>query len=159
MFSIPRLHSNQRYLFQTPNMIRMNKDKTMTATKAPHIRMTKVLIVDDHIRVRLALSAFIRASTELELVGEATNGIEALESCAKYQPDVVLMDLIMPQMDGITATRLIRQTFPAIKVIILTGFGKDDLVDMAMKSGASCYLNKDIPASDLANTISATRCQ
>jgi NarL family two-component system response regulator LiaR len=132
------------------------KDNIMTATKA---RATKVLIVDDHVRVRLALSAFVRAATNLELAGEATNGIEALEACAKYQPDVVLMDLVMPQMDGITATRLIRQTFPGVKVIILTGFGKDDLVDMAMKSGASCYLNKDIPASDLANTITATRCQ
>jgi NarL family two-component system response regulator LiaR len=136
-----------------------NKDNIMTATKAQKLRATKVLIVDDHSRVRLALSAFVKASTELELVGEATNGIEALESCARHQPDVVLMDLIMPQMDGITATRLIRQTFPAIKVIVLTGFGKDDLVDIALKSGASCYLSKDIPASDLASTISATRCQ
>jgi YesN/AraC family two-component response regulator len=89
----------------------------------------------------------------MELVGEATDGLEAIDICNHTQPDIILMDLIMPQMDGITATRIIKQTFPDIKIIILTGQGDNELVSMALKSGALRYLRKGLSAADLDRAI------
>src|SRR5512134_824481 len=88
----------------------------------------RVMLVDDHNVVRSGLAAFLRAYEDLELVGEAKNGLEAHTLCLKKQPDVILMDLMMPVMDGIAATRAILQDFPAIKIIAMTSFEEEELV-------------------------------
>lgn len=113
----------------------------------------KVMLVDDHTVVRSGLSAFLMAYDDLELVGEAANGAQAVRMCPIVQPDVVLMDLVMPEMDGATATRLIREKCPHIQVIALTSFKEQELVQNALQAGAIGYLLKDISADELANAI------
>ena len=113
----------------------------------------RVLIADDHAMVRSGLAAFLQASDDLELVGEASNGLEAVRRCAEVLPDVVLMDLVMPGMDGATAIREIHQSFPDIQVIALTSFPEEDLVQRALGSGAISYLLKNVGADELAGAI------
>lgn len=117
----------------------------------------KVLIVDDHAVVRKGLRAFLLAFPDLKLVGEARDGEEALQACSLYLPDVVLMDLIMPKVDGIAATRLIRQRFPDTQVIALTSFKEDKLVQEILNAGAIGYLLKNIAADDLADAIRSAK--
>jgi len=100
----------------------------------------RVLLVDDHAVVRSGLGAFLLAYDDLELVGEAASGEEAVRLCERFQPDVVLMDLVMPGMDGATATRLIREHCPQIQVIALTSFKEKELVEGALEAGAIGYL-------------------
>ena len=113
----------------------------------------RVLLVDDHAVVRSGLGAFLLAYDDLELVGEAASGEEAVRLCERFQPDVVLMDLVMPGMDGATATRLIRQHCPQIQVIALTSFKEKELVEGALEAGAIGYLLKNVSAEELANAI------
>lgn len=113
----------------------------------------KILIVDDHSVVRSGLGAFLQVFDEFELVGEASNGREAVEACASGQPDVVLMDLVMPEMDGAKATKIIREQFPDIRVIVLTSFKEDNLVEDALAAGAIGYLLKNVSADQLADAI------
>lgn len=113
----------------------------------------RVLIVDEHAMVRSGLAAFLQAFDDLELVGEATNGEEALHLCAQIQPDVVLMDLVMPVMDGVAATRAIRERYPDTQVIALTSFGDQERVKAALKAGAISYLLKDVSAEELVAAI------
>jgi NarL family two-component system response regulator LiaR len=113
----------------------------------------RVLIVDDHELARSGLAAFLMAFDDLELCGEACNGIEAVRRCAQLHPDVVLMDLIMPEMDGATATRLICEQHPQTKVVVLTSFKEEALVQSSLQAGATSYLLKDISAIALADTI------
>lgn len=115
----------------------------------------RVMLVDDHAVVRSGLSAFLLAFDDFELVGEASSGERAIEMCPRLQPDVVLMDLVMPGMDGAVATGLIREKCPQIQVIALTSFKEQDLVEGALKAGAIGYLLKDISANELANAIRA----
>lgn len=115
----------------------------------------KVLLVDDHKMVRRGLGAFLSVYADLQLVGEAENGTEALEQCARLQPDVILMDLMMPEMDGATATAAIRRQFPPVKVIALTSFRDDELVQRVIQAGAIGYLLKDVSGGDLAQAIRA----
>ncbi len=115
----------------------------------------RVLLVDDHAVVRSGLSAFLAAFDELELVAEAKNGAEALALCDRFKPDVVLMDLKMPEMDGATATREIRAHWPQIQVIALTSFKEKALVESAMEAGAIGYLLKDVSADELVEAIRA----
>ena len=117
----------------------------------------RVAIVDDHAMLRKGLAVFLASYDDLKLVGEAANGKEALALCADQQPDVVLMDLMMPIMDGIAATRLIRQDFPDIQVIALTSFGEERLIKDVLEAGAISYLFKKISADDLARAIRAAR--
>jgi NarL family two-component system response regulator LiaR len=114
-----------------------------------------VLLVDDHAVVRSGLAAFLLAYDDLELVGEASSGQEALKLCESNQPDVILMDLVMPGMDGAEATGLIRQQCPQVQVIALTSFKEQDLVEGAIKAGAISYLLKDVSADELAEAIRA----
>ena len=120
----------------------------MTETK-----IIRVMLVDDHAVVRSGLSAFLMVYDDLELVGEAGDGERAVSLCEKTRPDVVLMDLMMPGMDGVTATRLIRARFPETQVIALTSFKEQEWVEGALKAGAIGYLLKDITADDLARAI------
>lgn len=107
--------------------------------------------------VRSGLTVFLLAYDDFELVGEAINGQEALDKCSELRPDVILMDLIMPVMDGITATRLIRERFPETQVIALTSFSEEKLVETALGAGAIGYLFKNISVDELASAIRAVR--
>jgi NarL family two-component system response regulator LiaR len=115
----------------------------------------RVLLVDDHAVVRSGLAAFLLAFDDLELVGEAGGGEEAVRLCEQVQPDVVLMDLVMPGMDGAAATRAIRERCPQIQVIALTSFKEDELVQGALQAGAISYLLKNVSADELAEAIRA----
>ena len=117
----------------------------------------RIMLVDDHAVVRSGLSAFILAYDDLELVGEAPNGETAIQLCETTQPDVILMDLVMPGMDGAETTSLIREKFPDIQVIALTSYKEQDLVESALKAGAISYLLKDVSADDLAKAIRAAK--
>lgn len=115
----------------------------------------RVFIVDDHAMVRRGLAAFLRAKPDLQLVGEASDGAEAITLCERLQPDIVLMDLVMPETNGIEATRAIRGRWPAIHVIALTSFDDKELVREALAAGALSYLLKNVSAEDLAEAIRA----
>lgn len=116
-------------------------------------RPIRVMIVDDHAVVRSGLAAFLAAYDDLELVGEAGSGAEALALVEKLRPDVILMDLVMPDMDGASTTRLIRERHPNIQVVVLTSFPEEELVTRALQAGAISYLLKNASADELANAI------
>jgi NarL family two-component system response regulator LiaR len=115
----------------------------------------RVMLVDDHAVVRSGLSAFLMAFDDLELVAEAGSGQEAIHVCEQARPDVVLMDLVMPEMDGAAATRIIRNRCPETQVIALTSFKEQDLIQGALQAGAISYLLKNVSADELANAIRA----
>jgi NarL family two-component system response regulator LiaR len=115
----------------------------------------KVLLVDDHSVVRSGLGGFLLAFDDLELAGEAPGGEAAIALCDNIKPDVVLMDLMMPEMNGAEATRLIRERHPETQVIALTSFKEEDLVQEALEAGAIGYLLKNVTAEELAKAIRA----
>jgi NarL family two-component system response regulator LiaR len=115
----------------------------------------RVLIVDDHSMVRTGLAAFIKVKPDLELVGEARDGQEALHLCEQLGPNVILMDLVMPRMDGVDATRAIRERWPQVQVIALTSFQENELIQDALQAGAISYLLKDVSMDELAEAIRA----
>jgi len=121
----------------------------------PNSNPIRVLIVDDHAVVRSGLSAFLMVYLDLELVGDAANGPEAIRMCEKFHPSVILMDLVMPGMDGAATTKAIRARWPAIQVIALTSFKEEELVQGALQAGAIGYLLKNVSADELANAIRA----
>ena len=114
-----------------------------------------VLIVDDHPVVRQGLHSFLQLQDDLEIVGEAADGLEAVEKVDELLPDVVLMDLVMPKVDGIAAIRRITALSPSTRVLVLTSFSDDDKVFSAIKAGAIGYLMKDSSPADLAEAIRA----
>ena len=115
----------------------------------------RVMLVDDHAVVRSGLGAFLLVFDDLELVGEAGGGEEAVRLCQRLKPDVVLMDLVMPGMDGAAATRAIRECCPNVQVIALTSFKEQELVQGALEAGAIGYLLKNVSADELADAIRA----
>jgi NarL family two-component system response regulator LiaR len=115
----------------------------------------KVIIVDDHAVVRSGLSAFLMVYDDLDFVGEAAGGEEAIRLCKNLRPDVVLMDLVMPGMDGAAATQAIRDECPDTQVIALTSFKEQELVQGALKAGAIGYLLKNVSANELVSAIRA----
>jgi NarL family two-component system response regulator LiaR len=117
--------------------------------------LIRVMIVDDHGMVRRGLATYLKNEDDLELVGEARDGQEALKVCEKVRPDVVLMDLIMPELGGVAATHLIRKRWPDVQVIALTSFKDKDLVRNALEAGAISYLLKNVSGDDLAGAIRA----
>jgi NarL family two-component system response regulator LiaR len=112
-----------------------------------------VLIVDDHSVVRQGLRTFLESETGIEVVGEAADGAEAVEKTREVVPDVVLMDIVMPGLNGIAATRQIAEISPTTRVLVLTSFGEDDKVFPALKAGATGYLLKDATAEQLVRAI------
>jgi NarL family two-component system response regulator LiaR len=124
----------------------------MTISPSQPIR---VMLVDDHTMVRRGLATFLKVVDDLQLVGEAESGEAAIQLCAEVLPDVILMDMVLPMMDGATATRAIRQQFPQVQVIALTSFKEGDLVKNALEAGAIAYLLKDVSADDLVRAIRA----
>ena len=117
----------------------------------------RVLIVDDHAMVRQGIATFIELQDDVELVGEAANGREAIARVEECKPDVVLMDLVMPEMDGVTATHEIKARHPDVKVLVLTSFVHDAQITPALQAGASGYLLKDISADELMKAIRAAQ--
>jgi NarL family two-component system response regulator LiaR len=115
----------------------------------------RVMLVDDHAMVRRGLATFLKVFDDLQLAGEAETGEAAVELCAEVLPDVILMDLVLPEMDGATATRLIRQRFPQVQVIVLTSFAEAERIKNALEAGAIGYLLKDVAADELARAIRA----
>ena len=115
----------------------------------------RVMLVDDHDMVRRGLAAFLNVKQDLELVGEARDGREAIREVSLCKPDVILMDLIMPEMDGAAATRKIRRTYPDIQIIALTSFQETELIRGALQAGAIGYLLKNVSVDDLASAIRA----
>ncbi len=115
----------------------------------------RILIVDDHGVVRQGLRMYLALDPELEVVGEATNGAEALRLTRELEPDVILMDLLMPVMDGIAATEAIRREWPEVEVIALTSVLEDSAIYGAMRAGAIGYLLKDTGADELCRAIKA----
>lgn len=117
----------------------------------------RILLVDDHDMVRRGLAVFLMAFDDFALVGEAANGQEALDRCSELRPDVILMDLMMPVVDGVTAIRRIREAFPGTQIIALTSFSDEKLVEDAMQAGAIGYLFKNATVDELAAAIRAAR--
>jgi len=113
----------------------------------------RVLVVDDHEMVRQGLAIFLNAQADLQLVGQASDGAEALELCQEARPDVVLMDLVMPIMTGTEATRAIRERYPHIQVIALTSFPDEDMIQDVLKAGAIGFLFKNTSIEELASAI------
>jgi NarL family two-component system response regulator LiaR len=116
-------------------------------------QLIRVMVVDDHAMVRLGLTTFLKVFDDLQLVGEAESGAAAIQLCDEMLPDVVLMDMVMPGMDGATATRAICQKHPQVRVIVLTSFKEGDLVKNALEAGAIGYLLKDVCGDDLVQAI------
>jgi NarL family two-component system response regulator LiaR len=121
--------------------------------KIPSSSRIRVLVVDDHAMVRRGLAVFLMVFDDLELAGEAAGGQEAVQLCARLQPDVVLMDMLMPDMDGAAAIKIIRKQSPRIQVIALTSFKEEIIVQSALQAGAIGYLLKDVTADELARAI------
>ena len=115
----------------------------------------RVMIVDDHDMVRRGLAAYLEDEPGLELAGEAGDGREAVQICDQVRPDVVLMDLVMPELSGAEATRIIRDRWPQVQVIALTSFQEKDLVQDALGAGAISYLLKNVSGQDLVEAIRA----
>jgi NarL family two-component system response regulator LiaR len=117
----------------------------------------RILLVDDHDMVRRGLAVFLLTYEDLLLVGEAANGVEALEKCAELKPDVILMDLMMPVMDGVAAIKLVREHYPATQVIALTSFSEEKLVEASLQAGAVGFLYKNATVDEMAAAIRAAR--
>ena len=113
----------------------------------------RVMLVDDHSMVRKGLATFLKVFDDLQLVGEAESGAEAIKLCMETSPDVVLMDMVMPEMDGATTTAFIRKKHPHIQILVLTSFKEGELIKKALAAGAIGYLLKDVSAEDLARAI------
>jgi NarL family two-component system response regulator LiaR len=113
----------------------------------------RVMLVDDHAVVRSGLNAFLLAYDDLEMISEADSGEQAVHLCEQVRPDVVLMDLVMPGMDGAAATRAVRERVPQAQVIALTSFREKDLVEGVLEAGAIGYLLKNVSADELARAI------
>lgn len=128
-------------------------DRGMETRSNKLLNPIRVLLVDDHMVVRSGLGAFLLVFDDMVFIGEASNGKEAVDACAQLQPDVVLMDIMMPVMDGIAATQEIRTRWPHIQVLALTSFKEDDLVQRMVRAGAIGYLMKNITADQLASAI------
>ncbi|MFC3210348.1 MULTISPECIES: response regulator transcription factor [Planomicrobium] len=118
--------------------------------------MIRILLVDDHEMVRIGVSAYLQAQEDMEVAGEAANGEEAVEMALELRPDVILMDMVMPVMNGAEATDAIIREWPEAKIMIVTSFLDDDKVYPALKAGAVSYILKTSKASRIADSIRET---
>ena len=113
----------------------------------------RILVVDDHAVTRSGLRKVLMVNRDLEAVGEATNGVEAVQMAGSCKPDVVLMDLMTRELDGISVTREIRQKYPPTQVVVLTSISDTNLVQRALQAGAIGYLQKNVTAAEIGNAI------
>lgn len=118
--------------------------------------MIKVVFVDDHEMVRIGVSSYLSAQSDIDVVGEASDGAQGVELALELKPDIILMDLVMKEMDGIEATRQIIEKWPEAKIIIVTSFLDDDKVYPALEAGATSYMLKTSKASEIANAVRST---
>ena len=116
----------------------------------------RVVLVDDHLQMHKIVEATLGTTSDIKLVGQGANGEEGITLCGQHQPDIVLMDVVMPIMDGIEATKVLHERFPAIKILVLSSFHDHESVYAMLRNGAVGYLTKDTLAQDLAETIRAT---
>jgi NarL family two-component system response regulator LiaR len=130
----------------------MSQESPTTNSDSPPIG---VLIVDDHGMVRKGLAAYLLNEPDLRLVGEARDGQEGVELCEQLQPDVILMDLVMPQLGGVAAIQIIRERWPQVQIIALTSFREKELVQDALRAGAISYLLKNVSGEDLVGAVRA----
>lgn len=138
---------------EAPLQYQVIKEK-MVAVKAE--APVRVILIDDHRHVHQAAVAILGNSADIELMAHGSNGEEAIALCREHQPDVVLMDVVMPVMDGVTATHTIRKQFPHIRILVLSSFQDHESVHEMLRSGAAGYITKDALARDLKSTIRAT---
>jgi len=131
----------------------MNSESMSSQTQSPESAKIRILLVDDHAVVRQGLRTLMELQADMEVVGEGSNGNEAVEMAARCKPDVIVLDLVMPGMDGIEATRKILECSPRSRVLILTSFGEDDKIFPAIRAGAQGYLLKDIQPHDLIQAV------
>ena len=124
----------------------------MTTSSSKPIR---VMVVDDHTMVRRGLATFLNIYDDLQLAGEAESGAAAIQLCGEILPDVILMDMAMPDMDGASTTHSIRRMFPQVQILALTSFKDGSMIKKALEAGAIGYLIKDVSADDLARAIRA----
>ena len=124
----------------------------MTTSPSQPIR---IMVVDDHEMVREGLTTFLKAFDDLQLAAEAESGATAIQLCAEILPDVILMDMAMPDMDGVSAIQAIRKKHPQVRIIALTSFKEGSRIKKALEAGAIGYLIKDVSADDLARAIRA----
>lgn len=117
-----------------------------------------VLIADDHSVVRQGVRVFLETQNEIEVIGEADSGEQAVEMCAEFAPDVVLLDLILPRINGVEATRQIKQVSPRSNVVILTSYHEDEYIVPAIKAGALSYLLKDVSPQELVEAVRKASC-
>ncbi|QFT90349.1 Transcriptional regulatory protein LiaR [Bacillus sp. THAF10] len=118
--------------------------------------MIRVLFVDDHEMVRIGVTAYLSAQPDIEVIAEADDGLPAIDLALEHKPDIILMDLVMKEMDGIEATRRIMEAWPEAKIIIVTSFLDDEKVYPALEAGATSYMLKTSKASEIANAIRST---
>jgi NarL family two-component system response regulator LiaR len=116
----------------------------------------RVVLVDDHLQIHRIIQVTLGAISDIKLVGQGANGQEGIDLCEQYQPDIALMDVLMPVMDGIEATRVLHERLPEIKILVLSSFQDHESVYAMLRNGAVGYLTKDSLAEDLADTIRAT---
>jgi two-component system, NarL family, response regulator LiaR len=117
------------------------------------VQTIRVLVADDYLSMRASLETFFAVYDDLELVGEAKNGREALDLCAQVAPDIVLMDILMPGMDGIVATRLIHERYPLVRIVVLTSAPENALIEDALEAGAVSCVLKTATIDELANSL------
>jgi NarL family two-component system response regulator LiaR len=115
----------------------------------------RVVLVDDHFQMHRIVQEILSETSDIRLVGQAANGKEGVELCEFYQPDIVLMDVVMPVMDGIEATKILKERLPLIRVLVLSSFQDHESVHMMVRNGAVGYLTKSALAEDLIGTIHA----
>jgi NarL family two-component system response regulator LiaR len=148
---LPRLPETQQ---AGTNAVQVESPPAATlGAQPPSSKKIRVLIADDHAVVRQGLRTFIDLQEDMQVVGEGSNGVEAVELAQRFQPDVILLDLAMPQMDGLEATRKILESSPRTHILILTSFGEDDKVFPAIRAGAQGYLLKDIRPNELVQAV------
>ena len=116
----------------------------------------RIIVVDDHQVLREGIHYVCLTAEDIDLVGEAANGRDALKLCDELQPDVALVDLMMPDMDGIATIKVIRQQYPEIKILVLTSFNSESLINQALKEGAHGYILKSASTKDIINSIRLT---
>ncbi len=131
----------------------MSAPQPVSDSERTSVHRITVLIVDDHAVVRQGLRTFLELQDDIDIVGEASNGLEAIEQAKRQQPDIVLLDLVMPKMGGVEATPHLMAAAPQTRVIILTSFGEDDQIIPAIRAGAQGYLLKDIPPRELIQAV------
>jgi len=122
----------------------------------PKNAVIEVLVVDDHAAERMAVATVFETHLDLRLIGEAANGQEAVDFCLNQQPDVILMDLNMPVMNGISATRIICQAYPLIKILIFSNSGSFEQIRTAIEAGAKGYMRKNVSSAEMVVTIRAS---